>query len=580
MLPVLLGRADARHAESFPLKSVTSNICDGKMTKPAEIQSEIGGAALAAIVAAMRNLGYQVDQFNSDDLDRGFFEYGLDSLEAGQLQQDLGVRLGRALPATLLFDYPSLGSLAQKLDQVCDDRQKLQINLHMENPQAADKIDIQECRARAKGAEHVALPASLCLESGKSFPALAAAMADLGYLVDEQEDLDVGFCEYGLDSLEEERLRDGLCSRLSVKLPLPFLFDSPNMPEGRFATPAHICCGMASTAVQVEKESCPNTLQQVSQCDDVQDGRRALAHCSSAVGQAFDLIQQILSELGYCFSEPLDSNIGFFELGLVSLDAYEFRNRLTERLAVDLPATILFDYPTAHSLSEKLAGLFPNTVQDVSSHSSNAQTTEFAASESPARSCRRLGRRASARTLGGNNCGDSERRRRGDCDASGATLRGIVRGPRFAADRSAAACVQHVVDGIRQLTHWSGSMTVRDATGTASSPWDRVTARELWQLQGAFIAAYSSQMYQNEFTKLGRRCFPDICLYVRSIEPILVEVEGPLLLARGLASGADVESTQTARKEFAACLLRYWAIAPEIRTRAMELIRLTKQDQL
>lgn len=56
---------------------------------------------------------------NSDevDIDEDFSNYGLNSIEAVNLSGDLENRLGRRLPPTLLWDYPTIRAIADYLAQ-------------------------------------------------------------------------------------------------------------------------------------------------------------------------------------------------------------------------------------------------------------------------------------------------------------------------------------------------------------------------------------------------------------------------------------------------------------------------------
>ena len=74
---------------------------------------------------------------------------------------------------------------------------------------------------------------------------------------------------------------------------------------------------------------------------------------------------QIAKILGQQEAAKLSRTTGFFELGMDSLTSIELRNRLQARLALPLPATLAFDYPTVETLvaflNQKLTNITPST---------------------------------------------------------------------------------------------------------------------------------------------------------------------------------------------------------------------------
>src|SRR6185437_4256110 len=53
-------------------------------------------------------------------------------------------------------------------------------------------------------------------------------------------------------------------------------------------------------------------------------------------------------------SARLDRDLGFFEMGMDSLLALEFRGRIESSLGIAVPATLLFDSPSIHALADSL----------------------------------------------------------------------------------------------------------------------------------------------------------------------------------------------------------------------------------
>ncbi|CDR01154.1 modular polyketide synthase [Streptomyces iranensis] len=86
-------------------------------------------------------------------------------------------------------------------------------------------------------------------------------------------------------------------------------------------------------------------------------GTGTLAHLPAAERAEF-LIGLVRSHaavvLGRPGSGPIDSGKAFRDLGFDSLTAVELRNRLSTATGLPLPATVVFDYPTAQALADHL----------------------------------------------------------------------------------------------------------------------------------------------------------------------------------------------------------------------------------
>ncbi|MEM7533723.1 MAG: amino acid adenylation domain-containing protein [Chloroflexota bacterium] len=88
--------------------------------------------------------------------------------------------------------------------------------------------------------------------------------------------------------------------------------------------------------------------------------------------------------LGWHSTEPLDTSLGFFDLGMDSLTSIELRNRLNRSLSHRLPVTLAFDYPTVDGLVDYLVqDLYPavNGASPNGSHAPAYQTQKGQAPE-------------------------------------------------------------------------------------------------------------------------------------------------------------------------------------------------------
>ncbi|MER7114164.1 type I polyketide synthase [Saccharomonospora azurea] len=101
----------------------------------------------------------------------------------------------------------------------------------------------------------------------------------------------------------------------------------------------------------------PGAIEQAPESDDSTGLRAELARLDAAGRRQF-LIDLVRTEaavvLGYANADAVEPDRAFRELGFDSLTAVELRNRLLPLTGLELPATLVFDYPTSTILAEHL----------------------------------------------------------------------------------------------------------------------------------------------------------------------------------------------------------------------------------
>ncbi|WP_314178649.1 SDR family NAD(P)-dependent oxidoreductase, partial [Streptomyces winkii] len=144
--------------------------------------------------------------------------------------------------------------------------------------------------------------------------------------------------DQGLD-LFDAALATGESALVPVRLDLPTLRargEVPPLLRGLIRTRARRTAAGSETAVSL--------VQRLSGLDDDQRHTALL-----------DMVRtEAAAVLGYGGGADIDASRAFQDLGFDSLTAVEFRNRLTAATGLRLPATMIFDHPTADGLATRL----------------------------------------------------------------------------------------------------------------------------------------------------------------------------------------------------------------------------------
>jgi acyl carrier protein len=259
--------------------------------------------------------------------DTSLMDAGVDSLIAVDIRKRLADTFNLALPATLVFDYPSLGDMEAYITASSG-------TPPTRGPQRSEtRADRPRCRVVSCGASTKLAPN---VDSTSIRNEIQDALTE--FLGADDIHRDSSLMDAGVDSLIAVDIRKRLANTFSLALPATLVFDYPSLGDME----AFI---MASSGT-------PPIREPQNRRAPAERPRRRLVGRSAPANQAPNVqstsvcneIREALVE--FLGGDDIHEDTSLLDAGVDSLIAVDIRKRITETFSLPLPATLVFDYPS------------------------------------------------------------------------------------------------------------------------------------------------------------------------------------------------------------------------------------------
>jgi len=264
--------------------------------------------------------------------------------------------------------------------------------------------------------------------------------------------------------------------------------------------------------------------------------------CGSSGGSlsSKNILVQTIQDYGHTFDES-NPDRAFWEYGITSAQLEQIRETLEARLAVRLPSTVVFDYPSVPTLVAYLDSM-------------------------PTPQARRNESRSPGRT-------------RQISDPFQLSVANVTEGEfsRQVSVESTAYSQVSLESPAYSFRAWGQGVEPGTATPLRISS---MSIEDLLEIQKEYKKIFSRPHFQRFFTECSTSTYPDRGAYLEKIQPKCEKAQGKVLNTYGYVEGCH---PQTVHRALIACndlMIKYWRKSKELQKRTKDLVRLTRPDVL
>jgi amino acid adenylation domain-containing protein len=303
-------------------------------------------------------------EWSEIDIDKKFIDLGLDSIIGVEWVKVLNKQYGTAIPATKVYDYPSIREFAGFLEtEISQQGEQILSNSWMtDHPAAA--IELTLITSPNSPSEPVAAFAQV-KRPPSYIPAetlqdeLAASLAEALYMEWSEIDIDKKFIDLGLDSIIGVEWIKVLNKQYGTAIPATKVYDYPSIREfaGFLETeisqqgeqilsdswiPDHPAVKSPAAAIELasitSRNSPPEPIATPAQV------KRPPSYIPAETLQ--DELTASLAEALYMERSEIDIDKKFIDLGLDSIIGVEWVKVINKQYGTAIPATKVYDYPS------------------------------------------------------------------------------------------------------------------------------------------------------------------------------------------------------------------------------------------